>query len=348
MKLIRVFVVLCCFGLFVPVAQAAVPITDVNTALGQVTADSVLVSQWFSDQFRYVIPFNATTGMVVPKQLKIWGIELGIEGAVSGTKVDMEGLRNLPTNLVDTQQVDNFDRFPFPAIIAHAKVGLPFGLDAGIRLGGIPKTTIGENKSATATEEAENTKVTLKNRIFGIDVRKKIVEEGVGKPGVTVGLNFTRVSGSIDATKDFKTSDNATVTIAEGYTADYTSTLDATGGIRSEWDMNSFGVQAIVNKQILFMNPYLGASANLNSGSVSTAIDTAGTLTLTNPLIPADTVTQAVSTRGVGSASANKWDVRGLAGIEFSILPFTKLGLQGEFAGTKNLGASLGLRVQFR
>jgi hypothetical protein len=43
-----------------------------------------------------------------------------------------------------------------------------------------------------------------------------------------------------------------------------------------------------------------------------------------------------------------KWDLRGLAGIEFSILPGLRLGLQGEFANENHLGGSLGLRFQFR
>jgi len=41
-------------------------------------------------------------------------------------------------------------------------------------------------------------------------------------------------------------------------------------------------------------------------------------------------------------------DLRGLAGIEFTIFPFVRLGLGGEYAGSKDVAGSAGLRIQFR
>jgi len=83
---------------------------------------------------------------------------------------------------------------------------------------------------------------------------------------------------------------------------------------------------------------------NRNSGHIDNSITATGTAS--DPNIPG--VTQDLSATGSSTASVNPWDVRGLAGLEFTILPFIKLGLGGEYAGSKNVAGSLGLRVQFR
>jgi len=334
MMIIRRFIAITCTIILTSHQGFGAAPADYQTVVNQINTDSSLISQWMSDQLRYIVPFNSTAGAVVPSQLKIFGFEVGVEGVVSGTELDVSGLRNLPTSVVDTKTIDTFNRFPMPAVIGHAKIGLPFGLDAGVRVGGIPKQSFDSNK----------THVSVKNGIFGIDLRKKLIEEGIAKPfGLTIGASFTRASGSIDATTPYTSNSQTT---ANGTT--YNSTLNATGNGHSEWDTKSLGFQAILNKKILFINPYVGASANRNFGSVSTAITTTGTETITNASNPADTSSQSFSTLGSGSADANKWDIRALAGIEFSLLPFMRLGLHGEYAGSKNVAGALGLRVQFR
>ena len=80
-----------------------------------------------------------------------------------------------------------FSRLPFPMVMGHAKIGLPFGFDAGIRFGGIPKTD--ENSGLTP-------KSSIKNKVVGLDLRKKIIDEGALKPfGLTLGLNYTHADG---------------------------------------------------------------------------------------------------------------------------------------------------------
>src|SRR5207244_654150 len=111
----------------------------------------------------------------------------------------------------------------------------------------------------------------------------------------------------------------------------------------TEWETKSLGVQAILNKKILIFNPYLGASANKNFGDVSTTVTETGDLYF-NGLATG----QSPVLTGSASAAAKEWDIRVLAGFELSILPFLKLGVNGEFAGSRKLGAGIGLRAQFR
>lgn len=328
MRLQKFLAVLCGIVMFDSSAQAAAPADVVAEVNSQLAADSTLLSAWITDQMRYVIPFNSTAGNVVPSQLKMFGIEFGVEGFVSGTKLDVNGLHALNTTLVDTQSIDTFSRLPFPLVLAHAKIGLPFGIDAGIRLGGIPKTT----------QEHEDSKGTIKNKVVGIDLRKHVIEEGAAKPfGLTVGLSYTHADGSIDITNTY---DSLSTTI-NGHTASINNGMTTD---RAEWKTNSLGLQAIVDKKILFVTPYLGASVNHHTGDIHNSITTTGT-----PVVDGiEDPTQPVSAVGLASAKAKKWDLRALLGFEFSILPFTKLGLHGEFAGSKNIAGGLGLRIQFR
>ena len=329
MRFRQVLATLCAAALPLSTGWSAnPPPADVSAVLAQYQADSALLSGWQTEQLKNAIPFNATAGNVVPKQLSLLGFDIGVEGVVSGTKVDQDGLHHLGTSIVDTTKIDVPNRLPVPSILVHAKIGLPLGLDGGIRFGGIPSTT--RDNGTTHSE--------VKNTIFGLDLRKKIIEEGIGLPGLTVGANFTRANGSSDVT-DPLTADGTTV--VNGTT--YNTQLNATGHNHSDWDVKSYGLQAILNKQILFFNPYIGASVNRNAGSITSSIGTAGSLTLSDN--SGNSSTQDLGNIvGTGSDHPNKWDVRALVGFEFSILPFMKLGFQGEFSGDKNEAGALGIK----
>jgi|GEM_PF-1583514 len=307
--------------------------SDITTALAQIQSDSVKVSQWMSDQLRVAVPYNSTAGNVIPSQLKIFGFDVGVAGVVTATKMDVPGLHTLGTQIVDTTKIDAPSRLPFPMILGQAKIGLPFGLDAGIRLGGIPERTY----------DKDTTRIKVKNKIVGFDVRKAIVKEGIGMPGVTLGFNYTHADGEIDWTTPFKYNNQIT---ESGHTYDTSS--DATSVTTSKWKTNSVGLQALLHKKLLFITPYIGASANHNSGHIDSSIRNAGTVTLTDPNNSANSATQAFDQTGTATSPAEKWDVRGLAGLEFSILPFMRLGLNGDFAGNRKVGGSLNLRLQFR
>jgi hypothetical protein len=322
MKSQKFLAVACVSSLLGSSVQAAAP-TSITEAVEMVRADSVLLSGWVSNEFKRAIPFNSTAGNVVPTQFKLFGIGFGISAVVSATKMDNDALHNLGTSLLDTREIDTFERFPFPMILAHAKIGLPFGLDAGIRLGGIPEQESDEG----------DTHVEVKNKVVGLDLRKKVIEEGITRPfGLTVGLNYTHSSGEISATTPYTPN-----------IGDVTFSADTKGTMVSEWETDSVGIQAILNKKILFINPYLGASVNKNFGDVETTITNTGTATY----VPAP-ATQTFSSVGSAKESVDGTDLRALFGMEFSILPFLKLGLHGEYANQNKLAGSLGLRFQFR
>lgn len=327
--------VACLLNLVGSSVQAAAPAGVVAQVNAQLSTDSTLISQWMSNQLKYAIPYNSTSGNVVPSQLKLFGIEAGVEGVVSGTKLDTNGLHSLNTSLVNTRSIDTFSRLPIPLVLAHAKVGLPFGLDGGVRFGGIPKTT----------EDHGNSHASVKNKVVGIDLRKKIIEEGMAKPfGLTLGLSYTHADGSVDITNTY---DSLTTTVDDNNGNPHTVAVsNGQTTEHADWKTNSVGLQAIIDKKILFITPYLGASVNRNSGHVNNSITTTGTPTVdgTADTDPSD----ALAASGASRENANKWDVRALAGVEFSILPFLRLGLQGEYAGNKNQSAALGLRFQFR
>ncbi len=336
MKMARLFAALIFSGMFLEPARVHAAIqNDIDAAKSQIRTDSALLSQWLSDQFKMAVPYSATSGNVVPSQLKVFGFEVGAQIVGTGTKLDTDGLDRLGTSVIDSRQIDVPDRLPFPMVLGHAKIGLPFGLDAGIRLGGIPETE----------KEDDDTRIKIKNKVVGIDVRKALIEEGVTRPfGVTLGINYTHADGQIDFTTPY---DYKAQIVENGTT--YNTNSQANTRAVSKWKTDSVGLQALMHKKIAFFNPYLGASVNRNSGDVDTAITTTGNLTITDASNAANTLTQDIGTlSGTGTAAAEKWDVRGLLGAEFSFLPFMRLGLGLDFAGSRKIGASLGLRVQFR
>jgi hypothetical protein len=337
----RLLALSCSTALLSSAVQAATPSNaDIQDALNKIQTDSTLVSGWTSNQLKYAIPFNSTSGNVVPRQLKLFGFEVGAGVVASSTKLDVPGLRALPTNVVNPNSIDISSRLPMPSVIAQAKIGLPFGLDAGVRGGGIPAKSF----------DSGSTHVDVKNSIFGIDLRKKIIDEGMLKPfGLTLGLNYTHAKGHLDTTTDYNSNSQVTVngnTYNSALSAYGSDTGSASAKTHTAWDTNSWGLQAILNKKIVFINPYVGASINRNAGTPSTAITTSGRETLSDN--SNNSASQDFITTGGASAAVNKWDVRALAGLEITPFPFLNIDLGGEYAGTKDLAASVGLRVQFR
>lgn len=323
MKTQKYFAVACIASLLAPSAEAAVP-TNITEAVQFIQDDSVLLSRWISGEFKRAIPFNSTSGNVVPSQLKLFGFDLGLSAVVSATKMDNDALHALGTSVVDTQQIDTFTRLPIPMLLGHAKIGLPFGLDAGVRIGGIPSTESDEG----------DTHMEVSNTVFGLDVRKKLIEEGITRPfGLTLGVNYTHAKGHVTASTPYSPNLGSDVTLS----------ADTRGSARADWKTDSVGVQAIMNKKIAFINPYLGASVNKNFGDVTTTITNSGTATY----VPG-AASQAFSTSGSATEKADDVDIRGLLGLEFTFLPFMKLGLHGELANQGKMAGSIGLRIQFR
>lgn len=322
----RCMAVMCTVSL-VSINGFAAP-TTVQQLTSDLTSDSTLISGWMADQLRYAIPFNSTSGNVIPSQLKIFGFEFGVEGVVSSTKVDTDALHNLPTTLVNTQSLDTFSRLPMPMVMGQAKIGLPFGIDGGVRFGGIPKTD----------ENSGNSKGSIQNKVVGLDLRKKLIDEGMMKPfGLTLGLNYTHATGSFDITNTY----NSNTETINGQTA---SIQNGATDEHADWNTNSIGAQLILDKKILFITPYIGASTNRNGGTINDSLTTSGVPVIDGTADPS----QALSVTGASSADANRWDNRLLAGIEFTPLPFFRLGIGGEYAGSRNVAGSLGLRFQFR
>ena len=319
----KIWVVLCSTTLLGSSAHAGPNPSEVSQFTSILSGDASQVSQWISDQLKYVVPFNSTAGNVIPAQLTFPHFEVGVEGVVSGTQLDTGALQNLNTQLINTSSINTYSRLPFPMVLGHAKIGLPLGFDAGLRFGGIPKTNINSG----------STQSSIQNTVVGIDVRHKIIEEGILMPGLTLGLNYTHANGSIDVTSTF----NSLTTTINGNPA---TISNGSAAEHADWTTNSYGIQAILNKKVLIFDPYVGASANYNTGNISNSITATGTANFSDG-------SQAVTASGSSASSANPVDLRALFGIDLTIFPFVRLNLGGEYAGDKNLAGSFGLHLQF-
>ncbi len=323
MKMEKLFAVACSLGLISGSAQAAPP-ANITEAIAQINADAALLSGWMGHEFAKAMPFNSTAGNAVPSQLKLFGVSVGAGLVVSGTDVDNDALRHLGTNLVDTSDIDMPSTLPLPMILGHAKIGLPFGLDAGVRLGGIPSNDFDEG----------DTHFEISNTVFGLDVRKILVEDGIVKPfGLTLGLNYTHAKGHI----------TGTTTVDTPVSGSGVTFTNAVATSRTDWDTDSVGAQVIINKKILFMNPYLGVAANKNFGDIDSAITNTGTITHTGSATSAS----LNGTGGSAHEGISDWDIRGMLGLEFTFLPMLKLAIGGELASQHKMAGNIGLRFQF-
>ena len=99
----------------------------------------------------------------------------------------------------------------------------------------------------------------------------------------------------------------------------------------------------IINKKILFMNPYLGVAANKNFGDIDSSIANSGTITHTGSATSA----RLDGTGGTAHETINDWDIRGMLGLEFTFLPMLKLAIGGELASQHKMAGNIGLRFQF-
>ena len=97
-------------------------------------ADSAQTGKWFSEQMARVTAFHASSLPLMPADVcKVLGVEFGIAGGASSSKLDVSGYRNLTLKVLDNKssEINISPRAAIPAIVFQAKVGLPGGFDVG-------------------------------------------------------------------------------------------------------------------------------------------------------------------------------------------------------------------------
>jgi hypothetical protein len=146
---------------------------------------------------------------------------------------------------------------PIPAVVATAKIGIPFlPIDVGIKGGYIP-SSVGENlKSSTG--------VSLDYKNIGLQVRYALVKQNLLLPNVSIGASYNHQEGSIIAPSKIGPQ-TFNVTTDQGATSISASDPELALG----WTSNVFNFTLQVSKQLLFIVPYAGAGYTVGKSSVT-------------------------------------------------------------------------------
>jgi len=148
-----------------------------------------------------------------------------------------------------TVSIPTFIPLPFP--VATARVGLFNGLDVGGKLTYIPAfdlSAIGIDLSAEMTG-------------FGFDLRFKVVDDPL-LPTIAVGGSYDVMEGNVTVSTPL----NQTFAVGGG-----SADISGTAAYALDWDLQSFGAQVLVGKDLAGFYPFGSIGFQRNSGSVTSS-----------------------------------------------------------------------------
>lgn len=275
--------------------------------------DSQELAKWFSKEVAHATAFNAAANPQIPADVhNLLGLEVGFSAGASSTKVDTDGFNKLQLTELDQSGFDMPSDVVMAMPIVHAKVGLPFDLDVGVKYGYLSYDDT--NKDA---------KSEVKNSVFGVEIRRRLMGEGatgVVLPDVALSLAYDQANGDVKRTERYAV-----------------ETLDASTTMKSEWQTGAVTARVVASKQLLIFTPYIGAGYSRLMGDADTTMDVVGT----------DSVDGAVNVTAKGSAKADDDVLQFLGGCEFTFFPLFKINVGGLYAD-KDWAATAGVRFSFR
>ncbi|MBK7207840.1 MAG: hypothetical protein IPH91_06120 [Elusimicrobia bacterium] len=293
-------------------------LTSTVAVRADVTSDAAALSRWFSEELANATAFNAAASPQLPGDVhSLLGVELGVSLAVSSSKLDIDALDSLPLTDLNVDTVDMMSQLPIPLPVIHAKIGLPWGLDAGVKFG---KFKFDNTDGAKKTEVA--------NQVFGVEVRRRLMGEGVTGvllPDVSVGLAYDTANGHVSLDDRYDANLNLPGGLAP--TADLAWDTD--------WRTSALTLRVVASKQMAIVTPYAGLGYTRLMGDAKTR------------LAIQETGNAANATEGVASADADGNLVQVTGGLQFTFFPTLKLNLGGMWA-PDNFAGTLGLQFNFR
>lgn len=191
-----------------------------------------------------------------------FGVGFSAGGALIPTTTLTSVLGTFGINLTDLFPSTVPDVFPFPAVNAEARLGLPFvPMDVGVKFGTIPASV---DTGALLGINAEYLS-------FGVDARYRVLKEGLLLPGVSVGVGYNVFKGGISKAGLLGGAQTITgFTDASSNTYDIRLT-DPSLGIN--WYAQGVDARVQVSKNLLFIRPYVGAGASYSWSGAGAGLD---------------------------------------------------------------------------
>jgi hypothetical protein len=318
MQFTRFFSVLCVAAVFRGTPVLATVVDDIN-------ADSHLLAKWFGEQLAGVVAFNAASAPVLPGHvLSLLGVEVGVVGGVSRSRLDVDAFRSLPLaslNNTPGTDINVPDDVLAPQVLVHMKVGLPGRFDAGFTYGGV-----------SFSETQDDAKTDFKNTVVGAELRRRLLGGGLtgaALPDVNVSVAYTVATGR---SSRGETLTNSPLGGGESLTA------------QTDWDTSwrTGGVtgRVTVGKPFLFITPFVGVGYTRLFGHADATVNVVGTVNNPGPVA-------SIDTHATERASAERDVPHGVAGLELSPVPLLRVALTGVLA-KDDWAANAGVRLQFR
>ncbi len=311
-------------GVFAAVAD------DWEDARNYVEGDYTVLSQWIGKELSSPLSFLPGIGPDLPANvLSVPGVEIGLMLGTSVGNLNKDTFNSLSTDTIEPGEIDIPKTVAIPMPMLHAKLGLP-------SLPVVGKTDVGI-KLGTLSYEIND--CDLDYTVYGIQLRKEILEDGIASPGaLSVNLSFNQMKGTVKISREYNYVSQETYS---GF--NYDQNVDSVSSFETEWDINSIGLMAMYSKKVAIVNLFLGLGVDQNSGDIDTTLETTGTLTLTES--PMNTLSDTILIRGTSSCDPEESIVRLVGGVELG-LTLLKFGLSGEYS-EENYAVAGNVRFQF-
>ena len=229
------------------------------------TEDFRGMSQWLSHELAQGLAFNAGSTFDPPHEVKGYYLQPDLSVGVGRMPLDK---RDFPP--ITVQALNDFggkNLFPnsvtFPNLALHLRMGLPWRGDAYVRFADAT-TPAGYKISPTMTAAVQTNSIGfgLRQHLFGRDEQ----------PTLTLGAHYNHVQGRVRLKSKFQVN-------TQGFTADD----DFNGAL--DWNLNSYGLNAVVHKSYGPWTPFFGMGYNYATGSARARLELIPRTDLIQPII---------------------------------------------------------------
>lgn len=328
-------------GLFLMLAghsQAAANASEALAEQAQIVseanhAQSVALTEIFQKAGGFMAGANAFSP---PAARKKWGFNIGLMGGYTGTPIDRGLVRR---NLKATYQpvvegaINGLpDPLPIPQTGINAHLGLPpffvfESFDVGLRY-------------SAFNVSSDKNDINLAD--LGLDLRGNVFQQGPGVPfNIMVGLSVDSFNAGL-YNRD------------KGPAVSYISGFKATGGTITAgtdetMDNKALGLKIVASRKLKFFTPYLGVSAQINSGQSTHKGYYRGSMTMTNTSNGADTASGKMQVEAPGASTPiDAIEIRAAMGAELDF-KYAYLQLNTEYGTvSEGFGANIQIGGKFR
>ena len=220
---------------------------------------------WMSGQLANGLGFNAGETFDPPREVTSRRIETDLSLGIGNMPFNKSQFPQLDPSL-QTAGVENFfpDSVLFPNLTMHLRAGLPWRSDFAFRFADMttpPSYRL--SNSLTGNGQSNSIGATLRKHCFGKD----------GEPLLTFAANYNHVFGHFA----YGTSFSGNLPTGGGSNTPVNENVSGNLG----WNVNSFGINAIISQKFGAWIPFVGVGYNYVTGLVNagmTAIDSSGNL----------------------------------------------------------------------